>query len=330
MKARTSARTMCVILLTLMVSLCGCADTKETVTAESETVATETVATEEITTVVETVTEEVTTETVTEPETEEVTETETETVTESATESASKADAETAAPKTYADGFDPEYYAANNPDVVSAYGSNADALYNHYLNHGKAEGRQPNADAAASASASAPAQAAQTGQYNTTDGQPPYVILEFGYNADGTVKAAGGPTNLKSITDSDIPVVLNAIQAVLPTGTQWSMEKTYNWLGDTNGDGIPATQQACGAFAFYVQDAIFGRLPATQDIEGELTFRLYDVVYLFDLYGGHGGFITGIDNTNRTITVAEGGLNGKVRWGGVYSFNDIVGVVTRY
>ena len=49
-----------------------------------------------------------------------------------------------AAPKIMPDGgvFDAEYYAENNPDVVQAYGTDKDALYSHYVNNGRAEGRQ--------------------------------------------------------------------------------------------------------------------------------------------------------------------------------------------
>lgn len=53
-----------------------------------------------------------------------------------------------AAPETMADGtiFDADYYAENNPDVVAALGAGKDALYQHYVNFGKAEGRKPCAD----------------------------------------------------------------------------------------------------------------------------------------------------------------------------------------
>ena len=47
---------------------------------------------------------------------------------------------------TIPDWFDAEFYAANNSDVVAALGSGADALYNHYVTYGKAEGRKANAD----------------------------------------------------------------------------------------------------------------------------------------------------------------------------------------
>ncbi len=67
-----------------------------------------------------------------------------------------------AAPEVMPDGttFDAEFYAANNPDVVAAYGTDAASLYQHYVEFGKAEGRkavsntvtdQKTLDAAASA-----------------------------------------------------------------------------------------------------------------------------------------------------------------------------------
>jgi len=40
-------------------------------------------------------------------------------------------------------GFDPVFYAAQNPDVVAVLGSTFDDLYGHYVRHGKAEGRAP-------------------------------------------------------------------------------------------------------------------------------------------------------------------------------------------
>ncbi len=50
------------------------------------------------------------------------------------------------------DWFDATYYANNNPDVVAVVGNSKTALYDHYKNHGKSEGRaeyagDPNAKA---------------------------------------------------------------------------------------------------------------------------------------------------------------------------------------
>lgn len=52
-----------------------------------------------------------------------------------------------AAPQQMSDGtlFDAEYYAQQNPDVVAVMGKDAGTLYKHYLDYGKAEGRQATA-----------------------------------------------------------------------------------------------------------------------------------------------------------------------------------------
>lgn len=48
-----------------------------------------------------------------------------------------------AQPKAMPDGtiFDAEYYAQSYPDVVAFFGTDADLLYQHYVQYGKAEGR---------------------------------------------------------------------------------------------------------------------------------------------------------------------------------------------
>ena len=53
-----------------------------------------------------------------------------------------------AAPETMPDGtvFDAEYYAQMYPDVVAALGTDADALYQHYINYGRTEGRSGSAN----------------------------------------------------------------------------------------------------------------------------------------------------------------------------------------
>lgn len=64
-----------------------------------------------------------------------------------------------AAPQTMSDGqvFDPEFYAQTYPDVVAAFGTDANALYHHYVACGKAEGRLPYAEGTSVAVAKDPA-----------------------------------------------------------------------------------------------------------------------------------------------------------------------------
>lgn len=47
--------------------------------------------------------------------------------------------------------FNPVFYATKYPDVAAAIGTNAEALFNHYVNNGQREGRIPYPDATAGA-----------------------------------------------------------------------------------------------------------------------------------------------------------------------------------
>ena len=47
-----------------------------------------------------------------------------------------------------AEKFDPVFYAAVYADVAAAFGTDAEALYNHYITFGQKEGRMPYAGAA--------------------------------------------------------------------------------------------------------------------------------------------------------------------------------------
>ncbi|MGN0377011.1 MAG: hypothetical protein ACI4ED_05195 [Suilimivivens sp.] len=62
-----------------------------------------------------------------------------------------------AAPRTMPDGtvFDAEYYAETYPDVKAAFGNDETALYNHYMQYGRSEGRKPYKEAAVSPVANA-------------------------------------------------------------------------------------------------------------------------------------------------------------------------------
>ena len=53
-----------------------------------------------------------------------------------------------ASPKTMPDGtvFDAEYYAKTYPDVTAVFGTDENALYQHYVTMGKAEGRKATGD----------------------------------------------------------------------------------------------------------------------------------------------------------------------------------------
>jgi hypothetical protein len=117
--------------------------------------------------------------------------------------------------KTMSDGtqFDAEYYAAQNPDVVAACGNNEIALFQHYVQFGKAEGRAPFANGTQTATASASSTTSSgvkmeagdegylragylsnwTGDYKLNDDQwhsdPAYGFVRGDYSADPTYQA---------------------------------------------------------------------------------------------------------------------------------------------
>ena len=99
---------------------------------------------------------------------------------------------------TIPDWFDAAYYAANNADVVAALGSSPEALYGHYTQFGKSEGRAAyEGDPGAVAKAESPAPAgepAQTESGATT--QTPWgdLYVIYGEGWDSYFISEGAPT----------------------------------------------------------------------------------------------------------------------------------------
>jgi hypothetical protein len=127
-----------------------------------------------------------------------------------------------AAPKQMPDGtvFDPQYYAQMYPDVVAAIGTDENALYNHYVQFGKAEGRKPYADA------TAPQQAAN--------------------------QAAAGVPAASPVTNKIL-----ALKSSYPDGATWTSTSSYTT--QSTYSGMRSTATACQGFCYLVQDAVFGK-----------------------------------------------------------------------
>lgn len=105
------------------------------------------------------------------------------------------------------DWFDATYYANNNPDVVSAVGNSKTALYDHYKNHGKSEGR-----AAYAGDPNAKAQVADSGNTGsasagTSDtGDFPYEVYKvYGSGVDAycyfPVTSTGAATDIDKLDE---------------------------------------------------------------------------------------------------------------------------------
>lgn len=217
-----------------------------------------------------------------------------------------------AAPKTMADGtvFDADFYAETYPDVKQALGTDEAALYNHYVTYGKAEGRMPHGtDVDVTYSKTVVGRTPDKGD----------VILTADQRSIGGVKIEAK----QPLTPS---VILADMQKTLPTGTAFNDSTYYFWNGYKKGNNMRGGS-GCAAFAMLLSDCIYDNAPATMQTTGELTINVYDIVLLAG--GAHMAFVTGIDNENGTITVAEANYNGAVRWGGTYKISDICGVITR-
>lgn len=78
--------------------------------------------------------------------------------------------------------FDAEFYANNNPDVVAALGNSADAMLQHYVQYGRAEGRKAyNGDTGVTTTTTATTETVA----KTVEPQPTYIELIEG--SDGSI-----------------------------------------------------------------------------------------------------------------------------------------------
>ena len=103
------------------------------------------------------------------------------------------------------DWFDATYYANNNPDVVSAVGNSKTALYDHYKNHGKSEGRAAYAgDPNAKAQITDSGNTGDTGAGTSGTGDFPYEVYKvYGSGVDAycyiPVTATGAATDIDKL-----------------------------------------------------------------------------------------------------------------------------------
>lgn len=116
-------------------------------------------------------------------------------------------------------------------------------------------------------------------------------------------------------TEEQVYNDLMALQAEFPTGMKWDESNTYCSFAPGKS-GI-----ACGAFAYMISDKVFGDLPYRSvpfdpnDIKvGDKISTSYPTPHTFIV----------LQATSDYVVVAEGNLNGKIHWGRVEKFSDIV------
>lgn len=219
-----------------------------------------------------------------------------------------------AAPKTMPDGqtFDAEFYAKNYPDVKAAIGTDEAALYKHYKDYGKAEGRLPYADA-------------QPATVKTEEG-----TVDVNYWTDyeelGNGKYLQHPLQYEVLTPGaeiyDTQIIAMA-KDLAPTGTEWGDETYYDTVSSVKGRNIAKRGQGCQAFAYWLTDAIYGKTPMVryENTDANPTalkgFAIcqYDIVHYVTSTGEfHCGVVMGADPKTNTLYLAESNVNGKVDW----------------
>lgn len=124
-----------------------------------------------------------------------------------------------AAPQTMPDGqiFDPEFYAQAYPDVAAAFGTDADALYQHYVTCGKAEGRLPYSE-------------------NTIQPAAPTVTNDYN-DATNVLRSFGSITFQSPVAWGDPTIGDNALRWFLPDGyvkVAWIAPTNYSPASVTN------------------------------------------------------------------------------------------------
>lgn len=122
-------------------------------------------------------------------------------------------------------------------------------------------------------------------------------------------------------TDEKNKQVVESFMEKYPTGTAWTSDYEYSW----NARSVYGGGSGCAAFAMKLSDEIYGNAKAKKVSDGSL--EAYDMVGL--LGGTHYALVLSVDEKNHTITVAEGNVNGAVRYGATYNWDDITSVVRR-
>ena len=136
------------------------------------------------------------------------------------------------------------------------------------------------------------------------------------------------PTTTKNIKkEKQIYNQLISYKKTYPTGYNWDNSYYYQFQGDAGYEG----GYECAAFAFYLQDMIFGNTP------GERRYDLYNVkVGDIIRYKNNGHSVIVLTRNDKYVTVAEAnvtmdGYNHPiVHWGRKLSLDEISETFTNY
>ncbi len=152
-------------------------------------------------------------------------------------------------------GFNAEYYAASNPELVAVLGNDPDVLYRHYINYGRREGRKANASGSAVknlplkqvSDKAAQIQARKDAQEQAAIAAQAALAAQAAQAAQTQQAAALPAPSQGKYTRSDYPqaaAVLDSVGWNLTAAFNWSSHLTYYGHGkpDMPENGSPGTK----------------------------------------------------------------------------------------
>ena len=167
-------------------------------------------------------------------------------------------------PAAYAAVFDAAYYRAANPDLASVFGMDDQALFNHFVKYGMAEGRQASAEFNVAVYKARYADLAAAFGDNLKLYYLHYINMGKAEGRNGKVAAPAPvkPAPVKQEVKFDKPVYLireemGTYRSKYEEGTCFSDREKFRWTG-----GVVDTASGKQAFAFMLSEASFKDLPA--------------------------------------------------------------------
>lgn len=170
--------------------------------------------------------------------------------------------------KTKASGFDPVYYAARYPDVAAAVGTSQQALINHYISFGIAEGRFQNSEEEALGT--------PLMTYIDVDIDNQNVTYYLNGQTAFTSPCVTGDTSKRRSTPTGVYAVFGHVAGTYLTGPTWR-----NWVDYW----MPFTRSGCGLHDASWRSSFGGDIYKTNGSHGCVNLPCDKAKELFDMIG---------------------------------------------
>lgn len=223
------------------------------------------------------------------------------------------------------DVFDAEYYANSYADLKAVYGTDEEALFQHYISVGITEGRvaSPVFDIVAYRNGYADLQAVFGDNWDAYADH----YLTAGKAEGRTIGVRTGAeqsNNGQTAANDSIYNAMIAQKAVFPEGMHWDNSNFYAWHG-----GIYSGGYGCAGFAFALSDAAFGNAPARMHYDPGAV-KVGDIVRMNN--DTHSVIVLEVNSDH--VIIAEGNYNSSIHWGRRISKAELAAstnnVITRY